>query len=69
MKKFLVQTKSGEQPDIRIDASSIEKAREIAERVFGSIIDIYQLKDFVESPAMFVEERFNADFDRVFAGA
>ena len=53
-KKFAVQIKPDCQP-IRVDASSIEKAREIAERVFGSIHDIYQLFDWVQSPAMLSE--------------
>ena len=54
MKKFAVQIKPAQQP-IRVDASSSEKAREIAERVFDSVHTVYQLFDWVESPAMFVE--------------
>ena len=53
-KKFAVQTNPAQQP-IRVDASSIEKAREIAEDFFGTIHDAYQLFDWVESPAMLSE--------------
>lgn len=54
MKKFAVQIHPAQQP-IRVDASTIEKAREIAERVFDSIYEIYPLFDWVQSPAMFSE--------------
>lgn len=54
MKKFAVQVTPSTQP-IRVDASSIEKAREIAEGFFGSIHDVYALFDWVQSPAMLSE--------------
>lgn len=54
MKKFAVQTKADQQP-VRVDASTLEKAREIAEGFFGSIYDVYQLFDWVQSPAMLTE--------------
>ena len=54
LNKFAVQTNPAQQP-IRVDATTIEKAREIAEGFFGSIHDVYALFDWVESPAMFSE--------------
>lgn len=54
LKKFAVQTNPAQQP-IRVDASSIEKARNIAESFFGSIHDAYPLFDWVKSPAMLSE--------------
>ncbi|MGB4497221.1 MAG: hypothetical protein WBI40_00860 [Methylococcaceae bacterium] len=54
MKKFAVQIHPAQQP-IRVDASTIEKAREITQDFFGSIHDAYQLFDWVQSPAMLSE--------------
>lgn len=54
IKKFAVQTTPTQQP-IRVDATTLEKAREIAEGFFGSIHDAYQLFDWVQSPAMLAE--------------
>jgi hypothetical protein len=54
MKKFAVQIHPAQQP-IRVDASTIEKAREIAQDFFGSIHDAYPLFDWVQSPAMLSE--------------
>lgn len=54
LKKFAVQTHPAQQP-IRVDATTIEKAREIAECFFGSIHDVYQIFDWVQSPAMLAE--------------
>ncbi len=54
MKKFAVQVTPSQQP-IRVDATSIKKAREIAEDFFGSIHDVYELFNWVQSPAMLSE--------------
>lgn len=54
LQKFAVQIHPAQQP-IRVDASTIEKACEIARDFFGSIHDVYQLFDWVQSPAMLSE--------------
>jgi|LakMenE18May11ns_1017448.scaffolds.fasta_scaffold6736985_1 hypothetical protein len=54
LKKFAVQIKPDQQP-VRIDASTIDKAMDIAESVYGDFYDAYQLHDTVISPAMFSE--------------
>jgi len=55
LKKFAVQLKEDQQP-IRFDATSIEKAMDMAEEIFGDFHDVYQLFDSVRSPALYSEQ-------------
>jgi len=55
LKKFAVQLKPDQQP-VRIDATSIDKAMDIAEEVYGDFYDAYPLLDSVTSPALHSEQ-------------
>jgi hypothetical protein len=55
LKKFAVQIKPDQQP-VRIDATTIEKAMDIAEEVFGDFHDAYPLFDTVTSIAAYSEQ-------------
>ena len=55
LKKFAVQLKPDQQP-IRFDASTINKAMDMAEEIFGDFYDVYPLFDSVKSPALYSEQ-------------